>query len=198
MQRRVRWPPHVGAAGFVPRSMRKTATSARCVDDGVQVPRTMRTVGVHLDEQPRAFSQPDPKCIFIRASDPELALPVQHPDAAVGGRKTVCDLARSVRGSVVDDQDVVAEVTYPGDNALDVLLLVERRQHHEDLGRGGAAFGEIAPIRHRRNRIRMTCFSMSIELLTGLTLVSAEFRQTTGTSAILTPCLRARYSTSGS
>src|SRR2546428_13050703 len=68
----------------------------------------------------------------------------------------------------------------------------------EDLGGGGAASGELAPIHHRRNRIRMTCFSMSSELLMGLTLVSAELRQTTGTSAIFTPCLRARYSTSGS
>ena len=123
---------------------------------------------------------------------------MQHPHAAVGGRKTVCDLACAVGGSIVDDQDVVAEVTHPGDNALHIVLLVERRQHHEDIGRGGAAFGELAPIHHRRNRIRMTCFSMSSELLMGLTLVSAELRQTTGTSAIFTPCLRARYSTSGS
>src|SRR5712692_2150730 len=77
---------------------------------------------------------------------------------------------------------------------LQVLLLVVRWQYHENV------HGRRRPRRyaHALNLILTTCLNMSKELLIGLTLVGAELRQTTGTSAMRTPRFFARNSTSGS
>src|SRR5205814_3472975 len=158
----------------------------------------MRPIGVHLDEKLRAFGQSDAKCIFIRAADPELAIAMQHPYPAVRGCEAVREVPRAVRRGIVDDKDVVTQMPDARDDLRQVFLLVERRQDHQHLSWRGSPLGEIALLFHPRKRILITCLSMSSELLIGLTLVGEELRQTTGTSAIFTPCLRARYRTSGS
>src|ERR1700694_1229330 len=89
-------------------------------------------------------------------------------------------------------------MTHAGDDPFQVLAFVEGRQHDEDLGRGSLSLRDPGLLVQLRNLILKTCLNMSSELLIGLTFVGAELRQTTGTSAILTPCLLARYSTSGS
>src|SRR2546421_174577 len=95
-------------------------------------------------------------------------------------------------------RDPIANPPHPRDDLRQVFRLVERRQDHQHLSWRGSPLGEIALLCHPRKRILITCLSMSSELLIGLTLVGEELRQTTGTSAIFTPCLRARYRTSGS
>ena len=110
----------------------------------------------------------------------------------------VGDVTGPIRRRIVHHEDVVAQVSNPDDDALEVLLLIEGRQDDEDLGGRSLPLSEPAVDLHPRNRSRMTCLSMSSELRPGLTFVGAELRHTTGTSAIFTPCLRARYSTSGS
>ena len=104
----------------------------------------------------------------------------------------------AIARGIVHDQHVVAVMPNSGNHPLEVLALVEGRQHDQHLGGRRLALGEVPFRLHPRSRSRMTCFSMSTELRTGLTLVGAELRQTTGTSAIFTPCFRARYRTSGS
>src|SRR5207244_2050250 len=84
------------------------------------------------------------------------------------------------------------------DHARQVLLLVECREHDQDFARRRAPFRQPALRAHPRNLSLTRCLSMSTELRIGLTLVGAELRHTTGTSAIFTPCFRARYRTSGS
>ena len=56
----------------------------------------MRPVGVHLNEKLSTFGKSDAKRIFIRGSDPELAVPVQHPHSVVGTGETVRDLTRAI------------------------------------------------------------------------------------------------------
>src|SRR5205814_10174297 len=99
---------------------------------------------------------------------------------------------------VAHAQDVVPEVTHAGHDALEVVFLVEGRKHHENFSELRLPLGEPALDADPRSLTRSTCFSMSRELSTGLTLVGAELRHVTGTSAIFTPRLRAWYNTSGS
>src|SRR5258708_2723871 len=182
----------------VPRADRQAATPPRGVDNALQVPGQVRPVRIHLHEQRRTLGEPDPKCILIRAAEAKLARPVQHSNAGVGGGKTVGDLPGPIGRPVVDDEHVVPEVPHPGDDLLEVLALVIGGQDDDDLGWRLLALGDGRVAAHAPTLILRTCLNMSSELLIGLTLVGAELRQTTGTSAILTPRFLARYSTSGS
>ncbi len=108
----------------------------------------------------------------------------------------ICELVRELPGPigrcVIHNEHVVAEVPDARDNPFQVLPLVEGWQHDQHFGRRRLALREPATAAHTPNLSLMTCFSMSSELRTAFTFVGAELRQTTGTSVILTPCLRAR------
>jgi len=152
----------------------------------------VRAVGVHLDKQRRALVQPDPECILISAPDAELALAMQDTDPAVATSELVRELPCPVGRRVIHNEHVVTEVPDAGDDPFQVLPLVEGGQHDENFSRRRLALREPATAAHTLNLSLMTCFSMSSELRTAFTFVGEELRQTTGTSAILTPCLRAR------
>src|SRR5207302_9412193 len=116
---------------------------------------------------------------------------MQHANPRVTRRDLVGKLARAVGRSVVDDEYVVTEVPDADDDLLEVLTFVVGRQDSEHLRWCGLAFGEVAGRAHFWNRILSTCQNMSAELRIALTLVGAELRHITGTSAIRTPCLLA-------
>ncbi len=113
---------------------------------------------------------------------------MQDPNPFIGSRQAIRQASGPVRRAVVDDQDVVAQCADAGHHPLQVLHLVVGGQDHQH------AIGHD----RERNLTLTTCLNMSRELRTALTLVGAEFRQTTGTSAMRTPFFLARYSTSGS
>ena len=92
----MRRPADDPAAADVARPDRKAAGTPRRLHDGLEVLRAMRPVRVHLDEQLRSLCEPDPKCIFIRAADAELAFPVQDPHTWIGLRETVRQLPGAI------------------------------------------------------------------------------------------------------
>ena len=147
----------------------------------------MRAVGIHLDEQSRTFGEADPERILVRAAEAELARAVKHPGARIGGGQPVCDLSCRIGRSVIDDQDVVAEAPHAGHDPLDVLALVVGGKHDQDLGGRRGAGGQAVLGAQPRSLTLTRCQNMSTELRIALTLVGAELRQTTGTSAIFTP-----------
>src|ERR1700687_3930926 len=120
--------------------------------------------------------------------------PWQHPHPLIGGSQTIRELSGAVGRGVVDDQDVVPELPDSADDALQARHLVEGGHPHQPSSGHG-----LAPFRAVRPSLTLTTWrNMSTELRIGITLVGAEFRQTTGTSAMRTPFFLARYSTSGS
>ncbi len=157
----------------------------------------MRPVGVHLDEELGTLGQADPERVLVGAAKPKLARPVQDPHAGIGGGQSIRELAGAVGRGVVDDQDLVAEPADSGHHPLEVQDLVEGRQHHQHRIAHVCDSPVFAGAR-RPSLTPTTCRNMSIELRTAMTLVGAEFRQTTGTSAMRTPLFLARYRTSGS
>src|SRR5438270_1286133 len=187
------------AAGNVPRPEREPAARPSRVDDRQQVLRPMRSVRVHLYEQLRPVFQTDPESVLVSAAQPELAGTVQHPHAGIRRGQPVGDLARSVGRAVVDDHHVVAELAHRAHDTLDVLTLVVRRQNHENLGRRRVARRDAHLLgAYLRNRTLTRSLNMSTEWRMAATLVGAECRQTTGTSAIRAPRFLARNSASGS
>src|SRR6266852_4847702 len=181
-------PPFDRTARDVAGADRKPSRPPSALHDRVQVFRKVRTVGVHLHEQLRAIFQPDPERVFVRTAQPKLARPVQNPHPLIGGSQTIRQGAGAVGRTIVDDQDVVPKAANAGHHSLQVLQLVIGWQDHKHpIGHGRA-----------RNLTLTTWRNMSSELRTAMTLVGAEFRQTTGTSAIRTPFFLARYRTSGS
>src|SRR5712692_8215428 len=154
----------------------------------------MRAVGVHLDEQLGAIGESDSERVFVRTAESKLARPVQHPYPLIRGGQAIREVAGAVGRGVVDDQDVMPELPDSADHALEVLDFVEGGQHHQHpVGHSLDALRAVRP-----SLTLTTWRNMSTELRMGITLVGAEFRQTTGTSAIRTPFFLARYSTSGS
>ena len=84
-------------------------------------------------------------------------------------------------------------------DTLNVLALVVRRQHDENLGRRRVARRDAHLVgAYRRNRTLTRSLNMSSEWRIAATLVGAECRHTTGTSAIRAPRFLARNSASGS
>ena len=66
----------------------------------------MRAVGVHLDEQLVARAEPPGEPREVGRPEPVLLRAVQDVDVLVGGRTAIGEIARAVRGVVVDDEDV--------------------------------------------------------------------------------------------
>ena len=140
----------------------------------------MRPVGVHLDHELGAVFQPHSERVLIGTPEPQLARTMQDSHRAIGTSKAIGQIAGAVRRCVVDDEDVVPELADTRNDALQVLNLVVGGQNHQN------------PIGHFPNRTLRTWRNMSSELRTALTLVGAELRHTTGTSAMRIPFFLAR------
>src|SRR5713101_975300 len=182
------------AARYVARADRQSAGAPRSFHDAIEVAREMRAVRVHLDEELRAIGEPNAECIFVRTAETKLARTVQDSHPFIRGRQPIRELPGAVGRGVVDDQDVVPKPPDSVNDTLEVLDFVEGGQHHQHPIRHG-----LAALRAPRPSLTFTTWrNMSIELRIGITLVGAEFLQTTGTSAMRTPFFLARYSTSGS
>src|SRR5712691_7315006 len=155
-----------------------------------------RTPGRFHDavEELGAIGESDSERFFVRTAEPKLARPMQDPHSLIRARQPIRELSGAVGRRVVDDQDVMSEPPDSFDHAFDVRHLVEGGQHDQDpIGHGRAALRAVRP-----SLTFTTWRNMSTELRIGITLVGAEFRQTTGTSAMRTPFFLAMYSTSGS
>ena len=105
---------------------------------------------------------------------------MQDSHRAIGTSQAIGQIAGAIRRCVVDDEDVVPELADTRNDTLQVLNLVVGGQNHQN------------PIGHFRNRTLRTWRNMSSELRTALTLVGAELRHTTGTSAMRIPFFLAR------
>src|SRR5712692_3743028 len=187
------------AAGNVSRAEGQPAALAGRVHDRLQVLWPVRYVGVHLHEQLRTVFEAEPERVLVGAAQPQLAGTVQHAHAWIGGSELVGNLPRAVGGAVVDDHHVVAQLANRAHHTLNVLVLVVRRQHHEDLGRRRLARGDAHLLgAYRRKRTPTRSLNMSSEWRMAATLVGAECRHTTGTSAMRAPRFLARNSASGS
>ena len=82
----------------------------------------------------------------------------------------------------------MAELAHRAHDTLDVLALVVRRQNHENLGGRRVARRDAHLLgAYLRNRTLTRSLNMSTEWRMAATLVGAECRQTTGTSAIRAP-----------
>src|SRR5713226_4078897 len=182
------------AARYVAGPDRESAGPPRRFHDAVEVAGEMRAVGIHLDEELGAIGESDSERFFVRTAESKLARTMQHTHPLIRGRQPIGELPGAVGRGVVHDQDVVPEPPDSFNDTLEVLDFVEGGQHHQHPIRHG-----LAALRAPRPSLTFTTWrNMSIELRIGITLVGAEFLQTTGTSAMRTPFFLARYSTSGS
>ena len=181
-------PPDDLSALDVARPEGQASAAAGRGDDGIEVVGQVRSVGIHLHEERHTFGQADPKSILIGAAEAQLPRPVEHAHTSVCGGQLIGQLACTVRGAVVDDEDMVAEPSHAGHHFLEVLALVVCGQYDEHL----VVRRLLVRLAHRLNLTRTTCLNMSSELRTAMTLVGAECRHTTGTSAILVPRRLAR------
>jgi hypothetical protein len=106
-------------------------------------------ISVHLDDGHRArLVEHAPEAVAVGDPEPLLAGPVEDLDPRVGGRQLVGQLAGSVRGAVVDDEQVGLRegLEDGGRDGRQVLPLVVGRQNDPDAATGGEA--------DRRGRLR--------------------------------------------